>query len=77
MSIGIAYIPDPTPEIEDHLIPFFILGHIASECFSQSLAEMQWLMLMGVILVLVHSEANDALSTKDHATITDASKYMS
>lgn len=37
---------------------------------------MQWPILAGVILVLVHLEGNKVLSTMDHPIVTDAYKYM-
>lgn len=33
-------------------------------------------MLAGVILILAHSEAHEALSNMNHVTIADAGKYM-
>lgn len=75
-SIGIVYLPDPILKLKDHLYALSFSGHITLDCFPQSLAETQWLMFVGVISVLVHSEANKAISPKDCDTIADSYKYM-
>lgn len=72
MSVGAVYVLVLILDLEDHFHTSSFLGHIALDYFPHSLSEIQWLMLVGIILVLAYSEANQVLLAKDCATIMNA-----